>query len=119
MVYSPAQFQLELVSQHIDQTRLVNELLHDGFLDYSEIQWWQEDEDENRPEIYQWKAFNRFESRDYDRLIASEIPVLDSNFGTWVGITSWWTPYEHYVYPELIRAIFGEVLSDNGHQKTA
>lgn len=33
--------------------------------------------------------------------------MLDTELGTWVGITSWGSPYEVYVYPQLIQAIYG------------
>jgi hypothetical protein len=39
-------------------------------------------------------------------LSSAHIPVIDSEYGTWVGITSYGSPYDLYVYPELINAIF-------------
>ena len=89
MATSQADFQLEYVSEHIDQTRLVNELLHDGTFGYEEIFGWHADENECYPEIYQWKVFPHFGRTDYDRLVDAKIPVLENNLGTWVGLTSW------------------------------
>ena len=56
---SLAELQLEIVSDHFDQTRLVDAMLDEGFLDYSDIDGWYE-EPEDCPEIYQWKVFKRF-----------------------------------------------------------
>lgn len=69
MVTSQADFQLEYVSEHIDQTRLVNNLLHDGFFDYDEVLGWDAEEDGYRSEIFEWKVFPRFLPDDYNRLV--------------------------------------------------
>jgi hypothetical protein len=43
---------------------------------------------------------------DYDRLKVEKIPVLNTEYGVWVGITSFGSHYDLYVYPELINALF-------------
>lgn len=75
---------------------------------WGEIQGWPENEDEYRSEIFQWLAFPErvFCGLDYDDLIKANIPVLDTDYGTWVGLTSFGSPYEVYVYPQLIEAVF-------------
>ena len=44
---------------------------------------------------------------DYERLSSAHIPLIDSEYETWVGITSFGSHYDLYVYPELINALFG------------
>ncbi|HMU87068.1 MAG TPA: hypothetical protein PKC11_05500 [Agitococcus sp.] len=39
-------------------------------------------------------------------MITAGIPVLTTDYGSWVGITSYGSPYILYVYPELINALF-------------
>ncbi len=74
---------------------------------WDEVQGWHDDADGYRPEIFQWLAFPGFADWHYQSLIDASVPVLDTEFGTWVGITSWGSPYELYVYPQLIRAVYG------------
>lgn len=102
------QWHLDRVSHHINQTMLVNHLLSVEPDLWDDISGWNDDEYGNRPEIFQWLAFpdRAFCGLDYDDLIAAEIPVLDTDYGTWVGITSFGSPYEVYVYPQLIQAVF-------------
>lgn len=58
-------------------------------------------------EVFQWLAFSNFWQADYDRLKAANIPVLDTDeYGVWVGITSFGSHYDLYVYSELINALF-------------
>ena len=118
MVKSKAEVQRSYVHVHIDQTHLVCELLQKGFLNFGEIEWWHEGEEGEYPEIYQWKMFPRFTSDDYEKLVEAEIPVLSNESETWVGLTDCGSPYDLYVYPRLIRAIFGE-RADDLYKKTA
>ena len=118
MAHTTAEFQRAYVHQHIDQTYLVDNLLKKWIVDYCDLQWWQEDEYGNYPEIYQWKMFPRFCEQDYERLIKAQVPVLETEYETWVGITSFGSPYDLYVYPQLINIIF-EDRADPIYQKTA
>ncbi len=94
---------LDYVSQHLNQTFLVEFLftIPDG-ISFEDIEGAESD-----TEIYQWLVFPRFSSIDLDHLITANIPVVDSDYGCWVGITSFGSHYDLYVYPELIKALFG------------
>lgn len=94
------------VSEHINQTMLVHDLLQKWFLDYSDLQWAYDSETDEYIDIYQWVIFPNFYWSDFEKLIEAKIPVLDTEYGTWVGITSYGSHYDLYVYPELINAIF-------------
>ena len=94
------------VSSHINQTMLVEELLKKSIISYDDIEWIYNEETEEYKEVYQWLIFNNFDSRDYEKLIANNIPVIQSDYETWVGITSFWSHYNLYVYPELINVLF-------------
>lgn len=104
MEHSPlSRHHLNYVSQHFNQTRLVELLctIPEG-LCYEDIEGF-----ELEREIYQWLVFPRFDGIDLERLIATNIPVIDSDYGCWIGITSFGSHYDLYVYPELIEALFG------------
>ena len=118
MVKSVAEVQREFVSSHVDQTMFVNELLRDGYLDYSEIEGVEPNEEGEYPKIFQWKLFVNFNESEINRLIEAQIPVLKNCFSSWVGITSFGSPYDLYVYPELINILFGE-HADEKYKKTA
>jgi len=85
---------------------LVDALLTTGLLDYSEISNAFDPETEEYREIYQWLVFPNFGYGDFEKLSTAGIPVLTSEYGTWVGITSFGSHYDLYVYPELINALF-------------
>jgi len=116
MVKTIYEQRLDYVSSHVDQTFLVEDLLRKELVHYEDIYGWVDNEAGERPQIFQWKVFTNFWACDFERLIRANIPVLETRFGTWVGITSYGSPYNLYVYPELIRALFGDVLE---HKKTA
>jgi hypothetical protein len=99
------------VGQHLNQTMLVYELLKSGFLNYDDIRSAYDPETEEYTEIYQWLAFPRFYGDDLNRLAEAGIPVLESDYGDWVGITSFGSHYDLYVYPSLINAIFDMDIS--------
>ncbi len=105
------------VRSHINQTMLVDELLKKSIISYDEIQWIYNEETDEYTEVYQWLVFNNFDSQDYEKLIAHNIPVIESDYETWVGITSFWSHYDLYVYPELINALFDLNISYEDIQK--
>ena len=94
------------VSSHVNQTYLVEAMFQLGLLDPSEIEGNYDPEADEYTDIYQWLAFPNFWGADYDCLVEAGIPVLDTDYGTWVGITSFGSPYDLYVYPSLINALF-------------
>ena len=100
---------LDYVSCHIDQTPLVEFLLTipEGIC-FEDIEGLASDS-----EIFQWLIFPNFCSSDRNRLIKAQIPVLDSKYGRWIGITSFGSDYDLYVYPELIQALFDIECSYN------
>ncbi len=108
MVYSFSGAMQNLISGHINQTMLVNELFDKQVIDMSDIEGREEDPDGDPVDIYQWLVFPSFCYLDYEKLISANIPVLDTELETWVGITSFGSPYELYVYPSLLQALFGE-----------
>lgn len=99
------------VSSHINQTMLVDELLKKYIIPYDDIQWIYNEETEEYTEVYQWLIFNNFDSQDYSKLIANNIPVIQSEYETWVGITSFWSHYDLYVYPQIINVLFDTDIS--------
>lgn len=107
---NPSLFQLKCyykyVSDHVNQTMLVNDLLKKWALYYDDIQWSYNSETDEYIDIYQWLVFPRFCKSDYDKLIEAHNPILDDENETWVGITSFGSHYDLYVYPELINIIF-------------
>lgn len=86
---------------------LVEDLLKKWCLNYDDIQWSYNSETDEYIDIYQWLVFPRFCESDYDKLVGANNPILDSENETWVGITSFGSHYDLYVYPELINILFG------------
>lgn len=101
-----APFHLNYVRSHINQTSLVDDLLKRAIFSYDDIENCFDPETEESTEIFQWLTFQNFWESDYERLITAGIPVLTTDYGSWVGITSYGSPYILYVYPELINALF-------------
>lgn len=99
-------FHLNYVRSHINQTSLVDDLLKRAIFSYDDIENCFDPETEESTEIFQWLTFQSFWESDYERLITAGIPVLTTDYGSWVGITSYGSPYILYVYPELINALF-------------
>jgi hypothetical protein len=99
-------FHLNHVSAHLNQTYLVGELLERSIISYDDIYNIYDPETDESQEVFQWLVFPKFMQSDYERLIAAKVPVIDSELGTWVGITSYGSPYSLYVYPELINVLF-------------
>ncbi|NRH21329.1 hypothetical protein HOO68_04765 [Candidatus Gracilibacteria bacterium] len=99
------------VSSHINQTMLVDELLKKYIIPYDDIQGIYNEETEEYTEVYQWLIFNNFDSQDYSKLIANNIPVIQSEYETWVGITSFGSHYDLYVYPQIINVLFDTDIS--------
>lgn len=107
---NPSPFQLKCyynhVSDHVNQTMLVEDLLKKWALFYDDIQWSYNSETDEYIDIYQWLIFPRFCESDYNKLVEAHNPILDSENETWVGITSFGSHYDLYVYPELINILF-------------
>ena len=101
-----SKFHYDYVSRHINQTMLVNDLLKNNFLDYSDLEWAYDPETEEQIDIFQWVFFINFYGSDFEKLIKAKVPVLDTEYGTWVGITSYGSHYDLYVYPQIINAVF-------------
>ncbi|EKD44515.1 MAG: hypothetical protein ACD_71C00114G0013 [uncultured bacterium (gcode 4)] len=101
-----SKFHYDYVSKHINQTMLINDLLKNNFLDYSDLQWAYDSETDEYINIYQFVLFSNFYGSDFEKLIEAKIPVLDTEYGTWVWITSYGSHYDLYVYPQLINALF-------------
>lgn len=99
------------ISVHINQTMLVDSLLKSNIISYDEIHGIYNEETEEYTEVFQWLVFNNFSNTDYEKLIQSGIPVIQSEYETWVGITSFWSHYDLYIYPELINALFDTNIS--------
>jgi len=99
---------VDCVTSHVNQTYLVDQLLHKGVLHYDDISWLKTDTQGDDLHVYQWLVFPKFWDFHYEKLEEAQIPVLDTDHWTWVGITSFGSPYELYVYPSLIEALFGE-----------
>lgn len=104
-------FHLDHVSSHLNQTHLVCELLERSIISYDDVYNMYDPETDQSQEVFQWLAFPEFTQCDYARLIDAKIPVIDSDFGAWIGITSYGSPYTLYVYPELINALFGKRIT--------
>ncbi len=104
-------FHLDHVSTHLNQTYLVCELLERSIISYDDIYNISDPETDESQEVYQWLVFPKFMQSDYERLIDAKIPVIDSELGAWVGITSYGSPYALYVYPELINVLFDKSIS--------
>ena len=105
MVFS---FPIEFVTHHLNQTHLVDTLLKKGMVEFCDISGYEDDESGCYPDIYQWLVFPKLWSDHYVQLEEAKIPVIDTDYGTWVGITSFGSHYDLYVYPSLIHAIFWE-----------
>ena len=116
-------FPLKHVTNHVNQTPLVDHLLERGLLHHADFSWYEPDEDGDYPHIYQWLLFPYFKAWHYECLEIAKIPVIDYEIWTWVGITSFGMPYFADLYPSLIEAIFGQKAQSeyflSRHQKTA
>jgi hypothetical protein len=90
---------------------LVDSLLKNEIISYDDILGMYNEETEEYTEVFQWLVFNNFYWDDYEKLIKAGIPVIQSDYETWVGITSFWSHYDLYVYPQLINALFDTDIS--------
>ena len=95
------------VSTHRPQTLLVEELFRTGFLDRDDVRNSNDPETGDPVAIYEWHVFPDLVGSDYDSMEEAGIPLLRSEYGTWVGFDSFGSPYDMYVRPQLIKAIFG------------
>jgi hypothetical protein len=95
------------VSTHRSQTLLVEELLRTGFLDWDDVRNSVDPETGDSMAIYEWHVFPELVGSDYDAMEKAGIPLLRSEYGTWVGFDSFGSPYDMYVRPRLIKAVFG------------
>ncbi|MDO8945297.1 MAG: hypothetical protein Q7U75_19100 [Desulfobacterales bacterium] len=95
------------VSTHRPQTLLVEELFRTGFLDRDDVRNSVDLETGDPAAIFEWHLFPELFGSDYDAIEKAGIPLLRSEFGTWVGFDSFGSPYDMYVRPQLIMGIFG------------
>ncbi len=104
-----------IVDDNFSQTKLVNKLIEDWILSSSLIEYWITDLDEEEEEsgkwensfdIYEWLVFPKLWDSDYEKLIQAWIPVLKTDYGNWVGTTSYGSHYDIQIYPKLIKALF-------------
>jgi len=99
------------VSSHINQTMLVNDLLNKWIVPYEEITGLYNSETDEYTEVFQWLVFPNFWKYDYEKLIENNIPVIESEYETWIWITSYGSHYDLYVYPQFINILFGTDIS--------
>ena len=99
-------FHYDYVSSHINQTMLVDCLLAQGIVSYYDIANLYDSTTDQYREVFQWLTFSNFWELDYDRLKVAKNPVLNTEYGVWVGIISFGSHYDLYVYSELINALF-------------
>lgn len=104
-----------IVDDNFSQTKLVNKLIEDWIFSSSLIEYWITDLDEEEEEsgkwensfdIYEWLVFPKLWDSDYEKLIQAWIPVLKTDYGNWVGTTSYGSHYDIQIYPKLIKALF-------------
>lgn len=104
-----------IVDDNFSQTKLVNKLIEDWLFSPSLIEYWITDLDEEEEEsgkwessfdIYEWLVLPKLWDTDYEKLIQAWIPVLRTDYGNWVGTTSYGSHYDIQIYPKLIKALF-------------
>lgn len=95
------------VSTHRNQTLLVEELLRTGFLERSEIRNLADPETGGDRTVYEWHFFTELDGHDHLAPQRAGVAVLRSDYGDWVGFDSFGSPYDLYVRPSLIKALFG------------
>lgn len=104
-----------IVTNHFEQTSLVNRLFDDWIISHSFIEYHitgltEEEEEsgewENSIDIYEWLVFPELIESDYEKLIQAWIPVLKTDYGNWVATTSYGCHYDMFIHPELIKALF-------------
>lgn len=104
----------DFINANINEDEIVQKLINDGTLTNDDIQGYIEDPETGvYPDIYQWLKFTKFTDSEYQKLITNNIPVINSEYGSWVGITSYGMSYDDQVYPELIQAIYNIKVSGN------
>lgn len=103
----PLHFHYKHVNSHVNQTMLVEKLLKSEIISYDDISWIYNEITDEYTEVFQWLVFNNFTEGDYVKLAKHNIPIIQSDYEWWVGITSFWSHYDLYVYPEIINALFG------------
>lgn len=72
------------VSTHRPQTLLVNELLKTGFLDWDDVRNSEDPETGDPRDVYEWHLFGELVGSDYDAMEKAGVPLLRSEYGTWV-----------------------------------
>ncbi len=114
-----------IVDDNFDQTNLVEMLFDECVFTRWMIQYIHEedliDEDEedlknelyledfkssNLPDIYQWVVMPKLWECDFIKLLRGWIPVLRTDCGDWIGITSYGSHYDIQIYLKLIKALF-------------
>lgn len=110
-----------IVDNNFDQTELVSNLLSEWFIDFWLIEYHivnlteeeEETEDwESTIDIYGWWVFPELIDSDYQKLIEAWIPVLRTDYGNWVAVTSYGSHYDMDFYPQLIKVLF-DIDTDN------
>ena len=91
-----------ILSESIDKTSLVQNLLYNNIIYPEDIEWWFEADnkynDDMHPEINYWGLFPSFQGYDYERLIAASFPVLTCELWSWVGLTDNRSVTDVYTY---------------------
>lgn len=82
------QFHYKHVNSHVNQTMLVEKLLKSEIISYDDISGIYNEITDEYTEVFQWLVFNNFTEGDYVKLAKHNIPMIQSEYEWWVGITS-------------------------------
>lgn len=90
------------IDANFNQSDLVEYLLSEWVFSNEDIQGLDED-----MYIHKWFVFTRFIDEDYEKLIKAGIPILQTEYQTWVWVTSTGIALEDHFYPKLIKVLYG------------
>ena len=93
-------------SWHLDQTRVVAALAACGLLRPDEF-YNLETADGDPVPVREWHLFTQLRTSAYIRLISAGLPVIVSEFGSWVGDADDASDYDDAFHPKILRALFG------------
>ena len=96
------------IDDNFNQSDLVEHLLSEWVFTSDDIQGISEDQ-----YIHKRFVFTRFIDEDYKKLVEAGIPILQTEYQTWVWITSTGIALEDHFYPKLVKVLYGVDATPN------
>lgn len=94
--------QIEFVKRGVDQGDLVSGALEYWFFNWENIQGLSDGYD-----VSSWYFYPNLSSKDIEKLVDADIPVLSNEYGDWVWRFDYGCSIYQCFYPSMLEALFG------------